>query len=120
MKRIFLTSLNELNELQKRLPFYDTGCVAALGFFDGMHIAHRALLTEAKSIADSEKLPLVVFTFASESLGFKGSAQRLFSDEEKLAVFEDIGVDYTVISFFSVFKNLSAEEFVESFLRIVR
>lgn len=39
------------------------GCVAALGNFDGVHTGHRALLAQARDVAATMALPLVVLTF---------------------------------------------------------
>ena len=40
-------------------------CVLALGFFDGVHIAHRKLLLEAKKVANERGLEFGIFTFKS-------------------------------------------------------
>ena len=92
------------------------GCVAALGFFDGVHAAHRALINEAKATADKLNLPLAIFTFSEQSASFKPDAERLFTDSERLRIFEQLGVDFTVISDFSAVKNLTAEKFVSDIL----
>jgi riboflavin kinase/FMN adenylyltransferase len=41
-----------------------SGCVAALGNFDGVHQGHRHLLNIAKAEATDRNLPLVALTFA--------------------------------------------------------
>ena len=41
----------------------DSKIVLALGFFDGVHIGHQALIKDAKKVANQKKLPLVVMTF---------------------------------------------------------
>ena len=46
--------------------------VVALGFFDGVHLGHRALLQRAKKEADERGALLAVFTFAAETFGKKG------------------------------------------------
>ena len=92
------------------------GCVAALGFFDGVHSAHRALINEAKSAARKLELPLAVFTFSEQSANFKPDAERLFTDGERLGIFEELGVDFTVIADFSAIKNCTAEKFVSDVL----
>lgn len=87
-------------------------CVIALGFFDGVHIAHRSLLKQARMLADSLSLPLAVFTFYSESKDLKSGSMRLYSTEEKLKLLEECDVDYTLLADFSEMKDMSSETFV--------
>ena len=47
--------------------------VVALGFFDGVHLGHRALLRLAREKADGLGLPLSVFTFPAEDENIKAS-----------------------------------------------
>ena len=91
-------------------------CVIALGFFDGVHLAHRSLLKQARELADSLALPLAVFTFYSEAKELKSSSLRLYSTEEKLALLSECGVDTTLLSDFSELKDLSCAEFVNDVL----
>ena len=44
-------------------PLKKNGCVAVLGLFDGVHIAHRALIDAGKRLAENAGIPLVIFTF---------------------------------------------------------
>ena len=37
--------------------------VLALGFFDGVHRGHQAVINTAKKIANEKKIPLAVMTF---------------------------------------------------------
>ena len=41
----------------------DQGAVACIGVFDGVHLGHRALIAQARAIADAQGLQLVVVTF---------------------------------------------------------
>ena len=43
----------------------DGECVVALGFFDGVHLGQRDLITRARALAKEKGLPLGVFTFTS-------------------------------------------------------
>ena len=38
-------------------------CVMAMGFFDGVHIAHQRVILEAKNIARKRNVKLAVMTF---------------------------------------------------------
>ena len=91
------------------------GCVITLGFFDGVHIAHRDLIDTARAAAKKEGIPFGIFTFKSES-GIKSNAKRIYTTKEKLDIFEEIGVDFTVIAEFSAISHLTAEQFVKEVL----
>lgn len=90
-------------------------CVMALGFFDGVHIAHRDLLANAKKIADERGLAFGIFTFASGG-GIKAKAGRLYNDEEKAEMFQELGADFTVFSDFAAISGSSPEDFVLNIL----
>lgn len=92
------------------------GTVVALGLFDGVHLAHRALIAEARAIAEKLCLPLTVFTFSGNSGQIKASSKRLYSDKEKLSLLEECGTDITVMADFGTLSGLGAEAFVEDFL----
>lgn len=89
-------------------------CVLALGFFDGVHTAHRQLLKSAKEEAQKNGLVFAVFTFPSEN-AFKGN-EVLYSTEEKLLLFEDAGVEAVILTEFSDVMGISANDFVEKLL----
>ena len=91
------------------------GCVITLGFFDGVHIAHRDLIDTARAAAKKEGIPFGIFTFKSES-GIKSNAKRIYSTKEKLDIFKEIGVDFTVIAEFGSISHLTAEQFVKEVL----
>jgi enoyl-CoA hydratase/carnithine racemase len=50
VKRIYFPEKFKPDIFEKEYP---QGAVYALGFFDGVHIAHRALISEAKEKAES-------------------------------------------------------------------
>lgn len=85
--------------------------VTALGFFDGVHLGHRALIARAKRVAEENGIPMAVFTFSSESFGKKGTG-RIYSTEEKLEIIEKLGADEVIIADFSSVMNISAKDFV--------
>ena len=98
---------------KKVLP--DEERVIALGFFDGVHAAHRRLLQTAKTLAEKKGLCFAVFTFSSESQDIKTKG-RLYSTDEKLEIFENLGVDTVILSDFSKISGISAEDFVNGSL----
>ena len=89
--------------------------VVALGFFDGVHAAHRSLLKKAKEISRAEGLTFAVFTFRAENVGLKGDA-RIYSTEEKLEILEGLGTDAVILADFPSVSGIEAEDFVKSAL----
>lgn len=88
----------------------DEPCVVMLGYFDGMHIGHRALLRAAKERAEKEHLKVVIMTFYG---GKKGAQIYIF--EERVKLFEKLGVDYILAARFDEkFKSIDKNEFINS------
>ena len=85
--------------------------VLALGFFDGMHLGHRALIALAAKKAKALGLPLGVFTFPSEDAMMKKSALRLYDTKKKLALLSSLGVDCVFMCELSAIASVSAEDF---------
>ena len=90
-------------------------CVLALGFFDGVHIAHRDLIETARCEAKSRGLAFGVFTFGSDG-NIKSRAARLYGDDDKAEIFASLGADFTVIADFGGIAGLSGEDFVKKVL----
>ena len=85
-------------------------CVLCLGYFDGIHLGHTALINKAKEIAKAKNIKLAVFLFT----GGKNSDGDLFTFEERLIKLKALGVDtviYTELN--DEFKNTSAEDFLK-------
>lgn len=96
---------------------FDLGrLTVALGNFDGVHFAHAQLIKKAKEIASSlcssagEQVLTAVFTFSDLKRPF------LTTSDEKLAIFERLGVDLVILCPFECVKNMSPEEFVGEIL----
>ncbi len=86
----------------------------ALGFFDGLHLGHRAVIGR---VIGRDGFAPSVFTFDSNSVLPKfGTPQMLFSWEVKLSILEEMGVRYVYAPSFSEVKELSGDEFVEQIL----
>lgn len=90
--------------------------VVALGFFDGVHLGHRAILSAARKRADELSLPCSVFTFYSESSSLKKSQARLYSTATKLELLGSCGIDEVMIADFDDVRELSPESFVTDLL----
>ena len=89
-------------------------CVVALGFFDGLHIGHRALLEKAVAEAKARGVAAAVFTFA-DSLVFK-RGKRLCDEERRFALFEEAGIERVYLADFPSLAPLSPEAFVSEVL----
>ncbi|MCH3904497.1 MAG: riboflavin biosynthesis protein RibF [Lactobacillus sp.] len=91
--------------------------VLALGFFDGVHRGHQALLKRARAEADQRQWPMVVLTF-KESPNVVFHADRNFryldSPDQKIRKMEAHGADYLLFADWKTgFKDLSPQEFVD-------
>jgi len=96
-------------------------CVMAMGFFDGVHVAHQQVILEAKNIARKRKVKLAVMTFFPHpkevlSCG-KEKMNYLTPIEVKLNRFSKLGVDIVyVIKFDQFFAELSPKKFIETYV----
>lgn len=95
--------------------FEKTGYItsAALGFFDGVHLGHRAVIESA--VREKSGLCSVVLTFSQPpSKTITGKPPSLLTtNEEKSAIFAALGVDAVIFADFAVLKEMSAKDFVD-------
>lgn len=89
--------------------------VVALGFFDGVHMGHRELLSLTVSEARTIGATPAVFTFRDTDM-FKPSASRIMSEEDKIATFAECGIEKIFFADFSAVAGLSPEQFVHEVL----
>lgn len=89
--------------------------VIALGFFDGVTVAHRRLMSAARAEARRRGIAFGVFTFYSDD-PIKRGVDRIYSTEEKLLLLERCEADFTVLAEFEELASLSPEEFVNKIL----
>lgn len=98
--------VTSLNGVEESIP-----CSLALGTFDGVHLGHRAVIENALS-SSGEPLESGVFTFRQSPLG----APRLLTHEDKLSLFERMGVGRVYALDFAQVRELEPEDFVERIL----
>jgi len=97
-----------------------SGGIAVLGFFDGVHIAHQALIKKGQKLKETTGKPLVVFTF-DQSIGKylrNLPFYYLTSIDDKAALMAPFDVD--ILYVFKVSKpfiSIEADEFVQLFLK---
>ncbi len=91
------------------------GSAVALGYFDGVHLGHRAVIGAAAAAARRAGLTPAVFTFElAEGNTLKGG--RLLSRREKTRRMAALGVREIFDPPFEAFCRLSPEEFVRQVL----
>ncbi|MBQ0110242.1 MAG: hypothetical protein KBS44_08215, partial [Clostridiales bacterium] len=95
--------------------YISEGLAVAIGNFDGVHIAHKALIKALVDTARDRGVPSAVFTFESDDNPKKG-ASRLTTDEKRSSLLSSLGVDFLIKVPFGKIKNISAEKFVAEIL----
>ncbi len=97
--------------------------VLVLGYFDGLHRGHMALINQALALAEQEGLEVVLLTFPeSPRLMFEkyqeGMLLHLLSHSEMTKRLDELGVATLYLKPFTTeFAQLSAEEFVASYIK---
>ncbi len=86
----------------------------ALGFFDGLHRGHTALLSKTVAAAEKEGAIPAVFTFRDDG-HLKGGA-HLLSDDGRLRAFRALGIRRVYLADFAAFSSLSPSDFAEKIL----
>ncbi|MBP6063284.1 MAG: bifunctional riboflavin kinase/FAD synthetase [Fusobacteriaceae bacterium] len=93
----------------------------AIGNFDGLHIGHKILIKKAVNAAKEKGGVSVVFTFLDHPKNKNndsGIPKTITTMDEKIYIFEKLGVDYIVFQPFSEeFCTLSGEEFVKDIIK---
>ena len=93
-----------------------TGSAVALGYFDGVHLGHRELISLLVREARAKKLKPYVFTFVDDLAKTKKTQSIIYNTEEKLKIFASLGVEGVIIANFSSISGLPPEAFVNEVL----
>jgi len=90
----------------------------ALGFFDGVHTGHRAVIGAAVRAAEREGLVPRVFTFRPEGSApaSKADLTLLQTEGQKEAILARLGVEEVICPPFEEFRSMTPERFVEELL----
>ena len=113
-----IRTIKDFNELQKEEP-----TVLVLGYFDGIHLGHKALFERARKVADERGLTVTVLTFPeSPRLAFSRFTPELLlhltSQEQRYLLLEKNGGDQLVMTpFTSEFASNTPEEFIERYVK---
>ncbi|GIM30815.1 bifunctional riboflavin kinase/FAD synthetase [Paraclostridium bifermentans] len=93
--------------------------VVTIGNFDGIHKGHIKLIKEAVKEAKTKNYKSVVFTFENHPMRYfrADSIKHIITNEEKVKIFEDLGVDIVfMIPFDEYMTKISATDFVKTIL----
>lgn len=89
---------------------------AALGIFDGVHLGHRRVVSEAVRYAGEKHIHAAVFTFNTSSVTTKGRLESLMTDAQKKRVLGELGIEYLLATDFPPLRDMTAEQFVSEIL----
>ncbi len=96
------------------------GAAVALGFFDGVHRGHQAILKTARELARTRGLEPIAFTFSNHpaTVLAPDRAPDLLTDRaERFALIERLGLRVVWMDFRPDFSRTEAAEFARGFLR---
>lgn len=99
---------NELNE--------NKGLSLALGFFDGVHLGHQAVIKSAVDFAIENNTKSAVITFQDHPCCYFYHVQPkyLIKKHDKIKLFEDLGVDYLYfLKFDEYLAMMSASQYLQ-------
>jgi riboflavin kinase/FMN adenylyltransferase len=94
--------------------------VAAIGFFDGVHLAHKKLITKTIEIAKKKNLKTAVITFDihPKSILYGLDYYYITPLQRKIEILKDFKIDYLyVIEFTKEKAQLKPNEFIDSYLQ---
>ena len=94
--------------------------VVTLGTFDGVHLGHQRIINRLLSSTQNNDLESIVLTFLQHPrsvLQVESDIKLLNTNDEKIALLEEKGIDNLIIHTFDRdFSELTGEEFVKSIL----
>ena len=95
--------------------------VIAIGNFDGIHLGHQKVISEAKKKAKKNKLPFGIMTFEPVPVMFFNSKiknHRINSIEQKKFQLKKLKIDFLIIvKFNKSFSSLTAEQFIKKIIK---
>ncbi len=83
-----------------------------LGFFDGVHIAHKSVINSALSFARGENVKLITFK-DTPALYFGGNAEYIMQRNDSIKKIKSLGVGAVVQLDFPSIAKMTAEEYLE-------
>lgn len=99
---------------------FDEAICSAIGFFDGLHIGHMALVNKVLSVSKKMGYKSALMTFDHHPLFVLGRVQEekyLTSMKDRQEILEKLGIDYLfVIEFTKEVAALSPQDFICKYL----
>ncbi len=106
--------------LEQKMPEFSEGLVVALGFFDGIHIAHMDLINEVIAIGERENLKKGIITFHPNPnfvLNKNNEDDFLTPLEVRKKIFSKLDIDYLIIINFTLkIAKLKKKEFIQKLI----
>ena len=90
----------------------------ALGYFDGVHLAHQKVISSAVNFARENGLKSAVITFKEAPISYLKNIEtkNICSLSDRLKYIENLSVDYVYVIDFPTIANFSAEEYLRKYL----
>ncbi len=90
----------------------------ALGYFDGLHLGHQAVIGEAVANGQKNSLIPTVFTLlqSPRTVLWGEESKNIITTEEKLSILEKMGVQQVYLIDFNDVKDITADSFVKDIL----
>ncbi len=96
------------------------GASLGLGFFDGVHLAHKKIIEKTVELANKNGAKSIIITFQTSPVEFfdntDGKIKYLTSNSQKTALIKNLGVDYLYILDFASIKGLTGAQYIEEIL----
>ena len=89
----------------------------ALGFFDGVHLGHRAVIDDCAAHKDGRLSAVLTFSDSPARLMGNNEVRLLTDNERKAELIAGCGIDALIFADFPRIRELSAEDFIRRVLR---
>lgn len=96
--------------------------VITVGNFDGLHLGHQSIITQAKARAKANNSPLALMTFEPHpreffSKGKDNSGMRIYDFRSKIQAIDSLGVECVfLLRFNEKLTSLSAHDFIKNII----
>ena len=93
--------------------------VVTLGVFDGVHLGHQKVIQKTINLANNKNGESIILTFDRHPKSFLSQTQQscITSLEHRLLLFEQLGVDMSIVLEFSrKIAEISAEDFIDKII----
>lgn len=109
----------EVIYIEKGKEIIKEPCCVALGFFDGLHRGHMALMETVQSVAKQKHLKRAIMTFSDHPKSYLQQIpfQSLTTLKDKVEIMESLNFDYMfVIPFTTEIAKYHPKQFIEEYI----